>query len=494
MQSHRNILCHTLIFTLLTGILTACGNAANTDITQTESAAAEPDETTAGVINWESSGLERVDYGGIDFTIFANKDSYDNTWHKLDVAELNGDSLNDAIFNRNRKIEELYNINISVIESSTFANDAKNSIAAGDNAYSLFFAQLTQLVPLSQEGMLTNFYDVNNLSLDNEWWDQNLIEGLTYRDSLYVLNGDVSPSADTRIFVILFNKDMCDELNLEYPYQYVLDGSWTVDRLNEYITNVNYDVNGDSIMDYNARWGFFTEYGVAYMLYFAGGGRVSEKAAAGSLVLSYNNPRGIEMAEEALSIALDSSKTCMANPYVEENGNSWPAATSWFASGGALFRSTALEPVPRDMRPLDVNFGILPFPKMSAEQDRYYSLPAFTANVIGVPVTTDGERAAFILEALSRESETGVYPAFYDVLLDGKAVRDEDSKEMLDIIFESKVFDIGYFARVGDITVMFENMVTSGTSDVASTFASSLSAAEAELAELCEQLDGLIER
>ena len=112
MQSHRNILCHTLIFTLLTGILTACGNAANTDITQTESAAAEPDETTAGVINWESSGLERVDYGGIDFTIFANKDSYDNTWHKLDVAELNGDSLNDAIFNRNRKIEELYNINI----------------------------------------------------------------------------------------------------------------------------------------------------------------------------------------------------------------------------------------------------------------------------------------------------------------------------------------------------------------------------------------------
>ena len=69
---------------------------------------------------------------------------------------------------------------------------------------------------------------------------------MTYRDSLYVLNGDVSPSADTRIFVILFNKDMCDELNLEYPYQYVLDGSWTVDRLNEYITNVNYDVNGDA--------------------------------------------------------------------------------------------------------------------------------------------------------------------------------------------------------------------------------------------------------
>ena len=493
MQSHRNILCHTLIFTLLSGILTACGNAANTDITQTESAAAEPDETTAGVINWESSGLERVDYGGIDFTIFANKDSYDNTWHKLDVAELNGDSLNDAIFNRNRKIEELYNINISVIESSTFANDAKNSIAAGDNAYSLFFAQLTQLVPLSQEGMLTNFYDVNNLSLDNEWWDQNLIEGLTYRDSLYVLNGDVSPSADTRIFVILFNKDMCDELNLEYPYQYVLDGSWTVDRLNEYITDVNNDMNGDSIMNYDDRWGFFTEYGVSYMMFFAGGGKITEKTEDGGLRLAFNHEKGINMAQKAIDIALDASKTCMANPYVAENGNSWPAATAWFANGGALFRSTALEPVPRDIRTLEVNFGILPFPKMSDDQERYYSLPAVLCNVISIPVTADSDMAGLILEALCVESVGSVKPAFYDTLLNGKIVRDDDSKEMLDIIFDSKVYDIGLYANIMNFKVTFENMVKDKKSDVASLFASNYESAQAQLEKLCEQYDELLE-
>lgn len=493
MQSHRNILCHTLIFTLLSGILTACGNAANTDITQTESAAAEPDETTAGVINWESSGLERVDYGGIDFTIFANKDSYDNTWHKLDVAELNGDSLNDAIFNRNRKIEELYNINISVIESSSFANDAKNSIAAGDNAYSLFFAQLTQLVPLSQEGMLTNFYDVNNLSLDNEWWDQNLIEGLTYRDSLYVLNGDVSPSADTRIFVILFNKDMCDELNLEYPYQYVLDGSWTVDRLNEYITNVNYDVNGDAVMNYDDRWGFFTEYGVSYMMFFAGGGKITEKTEDGGLRLAFNHEKGINMAQKAIDIALDASKTCMANPYVAENGNSWPAATAWFANGGALFRSTALEPVPRDIRTLEVNFGILPFPKMSDDQERYYSLPAVLCNVISIPVTADSDMAGLILEALCVESVGSVKPAFYDTLLNGKIVRDDDSKEMLDIIFDSKVYDIGLYANIMNFKVTFENMVKDKKSDVASLFASNYESAQAQLEKLCEQYDELLE-
>ena len=59
----------------------------------------------------------------------------------------------------------------------------------------------------------------------------------------------------------------------------------------------------------------------------------------------------------------------MAEPYVEQNGGSWSAVTSWFSNGGALFRSSVLEPVPRDLRSLDVNFGILPFPELDENQD-----------------------------------------------------------------------------------------------------------------------------
>ena len=494
MQSYIKFLCNALTLTLLICTLTACqSDATNADITQDESTTAESVETTSGVMNWESSGLERIDYEGAEFVIFAKKDAYDNTWHKLDVTELNGDTLNDAIFNRNRKIEELYNINISVIESSSFTNDAKNSIAAGDDEYSLYFAQLDQLFTLAQEGMLTNLHDVQNLRLENEWWDQNLIEGLSYKDSLYVLDGDISPSGDTRVFVILFNKDMCDELNLEYPYQYVLDGSWTVDRLNEYITNVNYDVNGDSVMNYDDRWGFFTEYGVSYMMFFAGGGRITEKTADDGLELAFNHEKSINMAQTALDLALDTSKTCMANPYVAENGNKWPVATAWFANGGALFRSTALEPVPRDIRTLEVNFGILPFPKMSAEQDCYYSLPAINSNVLGIPVTADADMTGMILEALCVESIGSVKTAFYDTLLNGKIVRDDDSKEMLDIIFDSKVYDIGFYANIMNFKVTFENMVKDKKSDVASLFASNYESAQAQLDKLCEQFDGLLD-
>ena len=40
-------------------------------------------------------------------------------------------------------------------------------------------------------------------------------------------------------------------------------------------------------------------------------------------------------------------------------------------------------------------------------------------------------------------------PAYYDVALTGKHIRDEDSAEMLDIILDGRVFDLGYIYNVG---------------------------------------------
>ena len=83
--------------------------------------------------------------------------------------------------------------------------------------------------------------------------------------------------------------------------------------------------------------------------------------------------------------------------------------TSWFSNGGALFRSSVLEPVPRDLRSLDVNFGILPFPKLDENQDKYYTLPEEYSLVFSIPVTADADFASLIMEALAVES-TGREP------------------------------------------------------------------------------------
>lgn len=324
--------------------------------------------------------------------------------------------------------------------------------------YSALFGRMDYTFTLAQEGQLMDYYSMPHINPEAEWWDQTVVRDLSFRDSLYHLTGDISPATDSRVYTIVFNKDMCTELGLEMPYQYVLDGSWTIDRFNKYISDVNNDLNGDGQMNYDDRWGFMSQDGCSWMMYMAGGGQATAKNEENEWTVAFDTQRNIELAMESLQVASDESKTLMANQYVTDHNNDWAAATSWFAAGGSLFRSSVLEPIPRDLRSLDVNFGIVPFPKLDENQDQYYTLAEEYSRVFSVPVTADAECSSLILEALSAESVSTVTPAFYDVVLDGKAVRDEESKEMLDIIFANKVFDIGFLGNVANFKTMMLNL------------------------------------
>jgi hypothetical protein len=52
---------------------------------------------------------------------------------------------------------------------------------------------------------------------------------------------------------------------------------------------------------------------------------------------------------------------------------------------------------------------------------------------------------AVILEALSWESYYSVYPVFYDTILLDRAAKDADSKRMLQLIFQTRIYDPGQY-------------------------------------------------
>ena len=63
---------------------------------------------------------------------------------------------------------------------------------------------------------------------------------------------------------------------------------------------------------------------------------------------------------------------------------------------------------------------------------------------ITVPQSTaDVELSGKTAELLSHYSAEIFTPAYYDLLLDSKVARDDESSEMLDIIFDNIVFDYG---------------------------------------------------
>ena len=54
---------------------------------------------------------------------------------------------------------------------------------------------------------------------------------------------------------ILFNKELHAQYNLENLYQMVYDGRWTLDQFAQLCKTVTEDMNQDSVMDQNDRYG-----------------------------------------------------------------------------------------------------------------------------------------------------------------------------------------------------------------------------------------------
>ena len=67
-------------------------------------------------------------------------------------------------------------------------------------------------------------------------------------------------------------------------------------------------------------------------------------------------------------------------------------------------------------------------------------------------------------------------PAFYDVSLKTKYSRDEESEEMMDLVRDSIIYDIGYVAG-GTFESIGRNLAKSESHDFASTYAAGESAA-----------------
>ena len=97
------------------------------------------------------------------------------------------------------------------------------------------------------------------------------------------------------------------------------------------------------------------------------------------------------------------------------------------------------------LRNMESDFGILPYPKYTESQDKYYSRME-GCELFFAPISAaqeDLDRSSVILEALSSESAKSVIPVYYDLALKTKFTRDDESAEIIDILFENRVFDLG---------------------------------------------------
>jgi len=409
------------------------------DVEQQEKKENNDPETGTVEIDYYKNIPDGINFGGELFTFL----TYDNaSWPiYIEIDEFNGEILNDAAYQRTSEVSELLGVEFKTIKMAepSMVSAIVKSNAAGDNSYDLvFFWAVTNPGTLIIQNQL---YDWNNLSyVDTSaaWYNQSANDSFTVNGKQYLAVSDISYPIQQH-WRYLFNKDMCKDFGLDYPYQLVYDGKWTHDAINEYIKNTYIDLNGDGKTDVNDQYGLAIN-----SLHLArtvkAWGEMPVTITHNGFELNLFNNRIADMTDKLAALGADDNV--------------------WMTAGGSPFNDVfrherALLGVfssdPNVLRELDFDFGYLPYPKYN-EQQKEYITPA-GGGFMGVPGAKTDENIEFVgavIEALSAASNKYIADAFVKSYFENKVLRDEDSVNMYHLIRRTSIYDSSqYFDTTG---------------------------------------------
>lgn len=409
---------------------TTTPDSSGDDIKESDSAATETEL---------SDDLGKYDFGGRSFSIYTRTTPL--FYPYLDRQEATGDTIDDAVYNRNRKLEERFNFSFDeqYYDYTVEGNDApRKLLLAGDDTYQLYVGRCVHMFNYASEGYFYKIDDLTAINTEKPYWNSQLYDNLSIGNAHYFAVGDFNISAFDFTHVLLFNKKMIDDLNLGDIYSTVLDGKWTFDRFGEMSRAAVSDVNGDSVMDENDQYGYTSLGKQVLPGFWTAGGALSMKKDDGQLVYTApTDQKFIDVCQKVFEITWNDNIWHRVPITVDREEE-----MQMFCDGKALFTDSSCFQISLT-RDAATDFGIIPYPKYDETQDKYYSRIE-GCELFGVPLTnTDPEMTSVILEAMACESRKIVIPAYYEVALKVKFTRDEESSKMLDIAFENRVFDYG---------------------------------------------------
>lgn len=455
---------------ILAGLLLMClllGSCSNKPADSSEEAAGNKASDMEVVVEPEEErpkpDLDGLDYSGKELTFIAPE------WHTVRyqyTEELNGDALNDAVYNRLITVESTLNTTIcwEWTGDGEQVGKVKNSVTAGDDAYQIIYNHsISGISDFVTGNYIYNLDTLPHTDFTKPWWDGNMMESFRIAKNLYYAAGDIclqSPNG------ILFNKTIVQNYNLPDHYELVRNGEWTYDRFIEFASSVTLDVNGDSIIDENDQTGCtgdMTERCCDIPFYC---GEHLVKATDEGLELVFWSDKIVDIFEKTYSYFTNSD---ICNTYYR----SMHVGQS-FTEGLALYSLVDISSI-ASMRDSDVDFGIIPGFKYDEQQDKYYTYawPLFVA----VPITiSDPDMTGAVMEDFCYESDE-VQVAYNENLIRGKSTRDVESLEMLDIINDGLVCDIGgtylgFDSSFHKIFYCFFEMLPAGKEDIASFYKS----------------------
>ena len=165
--------------------------------------------------------LPEEDFEGRTFTML----TYDKLKADLYAESLNGEVINDAVYERNETVAERFNVNIET-NSQTLYTDAtafiQKTVLAGDDSFQLAAHHVVAAGEMLMQDLFMNWYDIPYIDFSKPWWSPSTTEDLTYGDDKAILAvGDLALSSLTGTYCYFYDKTDAETYKLENLYDVV---------------------------------------------------------------------------------------------------------------------------------------------------------------------------------------------------------------------------------------------------------------------------------
>lgn len=428
---------------------TAETTAAESAKTEEETAPAEEEELLPK-LTWETP---EKDYEGYEFHILTR--GWAPAKDEMGTDELNGEMVNDEVYNRNLSVGTKYNMTVTRYYNETTnghgPDNVKTMIQAGDKSADMIVGSLFGMMPLTTDKL---FYDLNTLpylDLSMPCWSQGLRETATVSGKLFAATGSIALTYFKRNYAIFFNKALSEKygINSADVYDKVISGDWTLDEMFTLTKDIYQDVDGDGEPDDS------DIYGIGIWLNCMNDGWWS---ACDIPILKHdeNDQLYLDVDTDKLTTVVDK-----LNSYIWNNPGVCPMTEdviysreisvnndndiNIFYDDQICFTTMRIEFTEREkMRNMD-DYGVLPYPKYDTAQEDYYGFVHDAVSMVMIPVSCeDSEMSALVMQDMAVEGHNNIMPKYYEVVLTTKYIRDAESVEMLNIIFRNTKFDSGW--------------------------------------------------
>lgn len=350
--------------------------------------------------------------------------------------------VSKAMEERKKIIKEMYSANIA--EENIAASILPSEFATEQLSRYDFIVHERYV----QKGYSSNYVNLHSLDiyLPNPWWDQGYVKENTVDGILYEITGSFSTQSFGLTHALIFNKSVKNSIpdiqDMDF-YSLVENGYWTIDTFLSIVnkaSSVEHGTEGLALSPNSLR-----------QFYFGMGKRYLEKTDKKDGTIEFS--AGFDKNDTAASQLL-----CELVQAAGGNNSSSFTAFEKFNRNELLFTETTLAALEDHA---DADFGILPFPKMSAAQENYISFAEKDILTLSVPKTCrDLAMISDFLTIYAYYSHHTVYEAYVESIC--ALTSDEKDAKTVKTLLSGRTYDLAFSYNFADADANFLACAQSG--------------------------------